>query len=144
MLLRQLEQLQLLRQLQTKIKGRIDDLQQAVLLRLGGDDDTVLGKQPLQIVHGDLLTGDGALADAGEHGVGEIQADIDLLAGFGIAHTGTSYVAYILDFAVRDGTFCSVSTVPHSHANCNKKLYQVHSIYTKKPVICRKSPVSSF
>jgi A/G-specific adenine glycosylase len=92
----------------------------------------------------DLLTGDGALADAGEHGVGEIQADIDLLAGFGIAHTGTSYVAYVLDFAVRDGTFCSVSTVPHSHANCNKKLYQVHSIYTKKPVICRKSPVSSF
>ena len=112
--------------------------------RLGGDDDAVLGKQPLQIVHGDLLTGDGALADAGEHGVGEIQADIDLLAGFGIAHTGTSYVAYVLDFAVRDGTFCSVSTVPHSHANCNKKLYQVHSIYTKKPVICRKSPVSSF
>ena len=85
-----LEQLQLLRQLQSQVKGLVHDLQQTVLLRLGRYNDSVLGKQLLQVVHGDFLAGNGALADAGEHGVGQIQADIDLLAGLGIAHIGTS------------------------------------------------------
>ena len=44
------------------------------------------GEQILQIVHGHLLTGDGALADAGQHGVGQVQAHVDLVAGGGIAH----------------------------------------------------------
>ena len=89
-LLGQLKQLQLLGDLQLQIAALIDDLQQTALLRLGGHDDAVLGKQPLQIAGGDLLPGNGALADAGEHGVGQVQAHIDLTAGLRVFHGHTS------------------------------------------------------
>ena len=91
-LLRQLEQLQRLRDLQLQVVALVDDLQQAALLRLGGDDNAVLGEQPLQIAGGDLLAGDRALADAGEHGVGQVQAHVDFAAGLRILHGRTSCV----------------------------------------------------
>ena len=122
MLLGQLEQLQRLGDLQSQIKIIIDQLQQTALLGLGGHDDTVAGKQALEIVGRDLLAGDGALADAGQHGVGQVQADIYFFAGFGIAHGGTSYY-FPLILAPPGGALLSVDRVPHPMADCNKNLY---------------------
>ena len=96
MLLTELEQLQGFGDAQFQIVPLVDDLQQAALLRLGGDDDAVLGEQTLEVGGGDLLAGDGALADAGEHGIGQVQADINLLTGGGITHVRTSCIAKLV------------------------------------------------
>ena len=122
-LLGQLEQLQRLGDLQPQIKIIIDQLQQAALLGLGGYDDAVAGKQALEIIGRDLLTGDGALADAGKHGVGQVQADVYFFAGFGIAH-GVPPINVPMIPAPPGGASLSMDRVPQAPADCNKNLYQ--------------------
>ena len=87
MLLGQLKELQRIGDIQPQIIRLVHDLQQTALLGLGGDDHAMLGEQALEIVRGDILAGNRALADAGEHGVGQIQAHINLLTSLGIRHS---------------------------------------------------------
>ena len=86
-LLGELDDLQILRDVQLQVIDGVHPLQQLALLGLGGDDDAVLVEQLLEIIDGDILPGDGALADSRKHGVGERKADENLIAGVRITHS---------------------------------------------------------
>ena len=85
-LLRKLNDFQCIGNFQLQIIQGVDPLQETALFRLGGNNHTILGKQGLEIIGGDLFPGDGSLADSGEHGVGQREADKYLIAGLRIAH----------------------------------------------------------
>ena len=93
-LLGQLDDLQRFGDLQFQTVALVDQFQQGALLGLGGDDDAVFLKEVFQVVGRDVLTGDGALADAGKHGVGKRETDENFIAGLRICHTVTSLKWY--------------------------------------------------
>ena len=90
-LLRQLEHLQLIGDLQLQIIELVDPLQQLLLLRLGRDHHAILGKQVLQIVGRDVFPGNRSFADSGEHGIGQVKTDINFISCFGITHANASF-----------------------------------------------------
>ena len=82
----ELEERELCGNFKPYVIGAVHALHDVAVLGLGRDDDAVLHKQFLEVVHRNVLAGDRALAETCEHRVRQIQADVNFFAGLGIAH----------------------------------------------------------